>query len=250
MILVDDRVGSKDLVKPLKAAGLPAEKMRLDYADVAFNGRGPENSTLGIGIELKTLGDMVGSIRSGRFAGHQLPGLRDAYDRVWLMVEGLWRTDEQGLVCSYQGPRRGWRPIPGRITGNEFEKHLYSFELCGGVHVRHTIDRAGTVRALATLYRWWTDKPFESHSSHLAVHDAPTLVAVSDFRAAVMKWPGIGMKASIAVEAHFKSSIRRAANASVDEWASIQTIGKDAKLRRLGHNVAADVVSFLQGGTA
>lgn len=248
MLLVDDRVGSADLVKPFLAAGLPAEKTRLEFADVAFSGFGPV-APIDIGIELKTLGDMVGSVRSGRFAGHQLPGLRETYDRVWLMVEGTWRTNEQGQVCSYQGPRRGWNPIQGRMNGNELEKTLLTFELCGGVHVRYTNNRADTVRAIGTLYRWFTDKAFADHTSHLAVHDAPTLVAVSDFRAAVMKWPGIGMKASIAVEAHFKGSIRRAACAGVEEWAGIQTIGKDSKLRRLGHSAASNVVSFLRRGT-
>lgn len=247
MIFVDDRVGSIDLVKPLQDSGLPVTQTRLHFADVAFTGKGPEHSTLEIGIELKKLNDLVGSLRSGRLSGHQLPGLRQAYDRVWLLIEGIWRHDDQGFVTTYQGPQRGWRPVPGRMTANELEKQVLTLELCGGMHVRYTNSRRDTVRALSTLYRWWTDKPFESHSSHLAVHDVPMFMAINAFRAAVMKWPEIGLKASLAVDAHFKGNIRRAACAPVDEWAAIQTVDQQGKLRRLGHPAAVKVVSFLQG---
>src|SRR3954469_1333034 len=105
---IDRRIGSKDLLKPIIATGLDAEITELAFADVAFTGQGTNGVSVDIGIELKNLNDLVGSLRSGRLAGHQLPGLRSAYEFSWLIVEGLWRTNDAGMVVTYQGKSRGW----------------------------------------------------------------------------------------------------------------------------------------------
>lgn len=247
MLLIDDRVGSKDLLKPLKAAGLPAEIARLDFADVCFQGKGPNGSALDIGVELKTLSDLVGSLRSGRLAGHQLPGLSSHYDYTWLIVEGLWRHDEAGQVVMYRGKMRGWQPIPGRMTASELEKQVLTLENCGGMHVRYVNSRRDTVRFISNLYRWWTDIAVDMHTSHLAVHTAPTIVPVSDFRQAIMRWPNIGLKTSKAVELAFRGSIRAACLASIEEWATIETITDKGQARRLGVKAATEIVKFLEG---
>lgn len=247
MLLIDDRVGSKDLHKPLKDAGLPAEIVRLEFADVAFQGKGPGGSALDIGVELKTLSDLVGSLRSGRLAGHQLPGLTKHYDYTWLIVEGMWRHDEAGQVVNYRGKYRGWQPVPGRMSAGELEKQVLTLECCGGLHVRYTNSRRDTVRFLSNLYRWWTDVAVDQHTSHLAVHMAPTIVPVSDFRQAVMRWPNIGFKTSKSVERIFGGSIRTAGNASVEQWAAVETITDKGQARRLGTKAATEIVHFLEG---
>ncbi len=247
MIYIDRRVGSVDLCEPLLAAGLPAQITELEYADLAFEGQGAKGTTLSIGIELKNINDMVGSLRSGRLAGHQLPGLRQTYDRAWVLCEGQWRHDDVGNLVSYQGKYRGWKPLPGKMSAFELEKQLLTIELCGGVHVRHCTTRRDSLRFIGSLYRWFTDKAMDAHTSHLAVHNPPVLVAVSDFRQAVMRWPGIGLKASKAVEVRFKSSIARAGAAGVDEWAAIETVDDKGKTRRLGTSVATKLVTFLKG---
>jgi ERCC4-type nuclease len=251
MLLVDYRAGSKELIKPLaKILGSDkVEEASLDFGDVAFTGRGAKNVLLDIGIEFKTLADIVQCCRDGRFAGHQLPGMRKTYDHSWLMIEGTWRHDEtSGLITGYQGSFRGWRAIPGKMRASEFEKHLLTFELCGGVHVRYTNLRADSLRAIVELYRWWTDRTFDSHTSHLAIHQPVTLGVVSDFRKAVMAWPSIGLKVSKAVETYFtnqqtgKGSIVAASLADVDQWAEIETDG-----RRFGRASAQKLVKFLRG---
>lgn len=248
MLLVDDRVGSKDLLKPLRDAGLPAEIARLEFGDVTFQGKGPGGSSLDIAVELKTLSDLVGSLRSGRLAGHQLPGLSQQYDYTWLVVEGMWRHDEAGQVITYRGKYRGWVPVPGRMSAGELEKQVLTLENCGGLHVRYTNSRRDTVRFLSNLYRWWTDVAVDQHTSHLAVHTAPTIVPVSDFRQAVMRWPNIGLKTSKAVEREFGRSIRKACLASIERWAGIETITDKGQARRLGQKAATEIVRFLEGG--
>lgn len=243
VLLVDARAGSKDLVKPLaKLLGDVVEMTSLEFGDVAFTGRGPENKPLDIGIEFKTIGDIAQCCRDGRFSGHQLPGMRKTYDYSWLMIEGTWRHDEAGFITTYQGPRRGWQSLPGRMRASEFEKHILTFELCGGVHVRYTNSRADSVRAIGNLYRWWTDRTMDSHTSHLAVHTPVTLGTVSDVRSAMMSWPGIGLKVSKDVEAKFNGSIRKACRATVPDWAGIVTGGK-----RLGESTAQRIDRFLDG---
>jgi ERCC4-type nuclease len=122
VIFVDRRVGSKDLLSPLRQTGLEAELVELEFADVAFSGLGTKGASVDIGVELKTLNDLVGSLRSGRLAGHQLPGLRTKYEHAWLIVEGLWKSDERGQVVTYQGRTRGWVPLHGKIAASEMEK--------------------------------------------------------------------------------------------------------------------------------
>ncbi len=247
MVLVDRRVGSADLLGPLKDAGLPAELDTLEFADIAFTGKGPKGAPIDIGIELKKIGDLVSSLRSGRLAGHQLPGLRAAYEYSWLLVEGQWRHDEMGKLVTFQGKGRGWKPIPGKMSASELEKQVLTLELCGGLHVRYSPTRRDTIRFLSSLYRWFCDKSMDSHTSHLVVHTAPTLVAISAFRAAVMKFPGIGMRTSLAVEQHFKGSLRRAVCAGAEEWSNITSLTDAGKPRRLGNKDAQKIVSFCEG---
>lgn len=248
MIFVDRRVGSKDLLAPLQRLGLDAELVELEYADIAFSGLGAKGTTLDIGVELKTLGDLVGSLRSGRLAGHQLPGLRAQYEHAWLVVEGQWRADEQGQVITYQGQARGWRPLPGKMRASEFEKQVLTLELCGGLHVRYTNSRIDTVRFVSNLYRWWTDQAFDHHTSHLAVHEPPTLVPISAHRAAFTRLPGIGIRSSRAVADHFHNSLRLAARAPISEWADIAVVDESkGTSRRIGTATAERIDRFLDG---
>jgi ERCC4-type nuclease len=241
MILVDRRVGSNDLLAPLKAAGFEAQLVELEYGDIAFEGKGPNGTTLNIGIELKVLGDLINSLRTGRLAGHQLPGLLKTYDYAWLLVEGQWEQNTKGQVLTQKRRMGIWTPMKGGMSASELDKQLLTLELCGGLHVAHTSTRADTIRLVGNLYRWWTDRSLDGHTSHLALHTAPAVYAISPFRAAVCSWPGIGVKTSKAVEQRFPS-IRCAAAAPVEEWATITTGD-----RKLGKKTAERIVKFLRG---
>jgi ERCC4-type nuclease len=245
MLLIDNRAGSKELVKPLtKILGENVvQSTTLDFGDVAFTGRGVKNAPLDIGIEFKQLGDIMQCCRDGRFSGHQLPGMRKTYDYSWLLIEGMWRHDEtSGLITAYKGPHRGWATVPGKMRAAEFEKHLLTFELCGGVHVRYVNTRADSVRAIVELYRWWTDRALDSHTSHLAIHTPVTLGVISPFRQAVMAWPGVGLKFSKTLEKWAGRRVDVAATASVTQLSELETDG-----RRFGEANAAKLVKFLRG---
>lgn len=255
MILVDYRKGSAHLIPLFKAMNLPVneQNISLPFGDVAFEGRDDGDVPIQIGVELKRLSDMMGSLRDGRLPGHQLPGLlgpNGFYDLAWLVVEGVWDSDETGAIIIPKKHGKGWIPMPGGIPVSELEKRVLSLELCGGFHVRFTNSEHATARFIANLYRWWTDKSRDEHRSHLAIHTASTFLPISDFRATVAdRFPGIGIRTSLAVEAHFGGSLQRACNAPSREWAEITTLDKHGKSRRLGTKVAEQIVTFVRGGS-
>lgn len=257
VLFVDDRGGSegreaieRDLAAPLGRTGLPVEIVRLPFADLAFEGRGPGDEPVQIGIELKRIQDLTTSIRTGRLAGHQLPGLTGenaAFDLAWLVVEGQSRTDRTGRLQTYHGRRLGWQVVKGGMHTSELQKTLLTLELKGGLHVRHCNLRDDTVRFIADLYHWWTDKAFDAHTSHVAVHRPMHLQGISDFREVVARLPNVGLSTSLAVEEHFQSSLRRAVTASVAEWAAVATTDRNGHQRRLGTKAAERIVAFCRG---
>lgn len=250
-LLVDSRIGSEDLATPLEKRGLPVYRNpdgtlpMLDSADIAFEGA-RSGKTFNVGIELKKLGDLVSSLRTGRL-GEQLArmvGPDGAYDYGFLLIEGRWGIGPTGQLTV---PRRwGWVPAPGKMMASEMVKQVLTFDLCGGFHVCYCDSRAITLHFIETLYRWFHDKDMTKHKSHLATHTPVSFLPVSEFRAAVMKWPGIGLQTSLAVESHFKGSIIRAATGTVAEWANIKVINQ-GKSRKIGTAVAARIVDFCRG---
>jgi len=251
MIFVDDRIGSADLVEPLRAMGLPVEEVRLHAGDVAFWGKGPDGSALAIGIELKRLGDLVSSIRTGRLSGGQLPkllGSRGAFDYCWLVVEGHWRTNSAGQIVvpyySRKKKQRTWAPLQGGLMASEMEKRVMTLELCGGLHVRHTNTAQDTHQFIVNLYHWWSDKDMDRHTSHLTPHTVHAFLPVSPFRTTVQTFPGIGPRTSLAVERRFHGSLVDAVSAPIEVWASIETVGDKGTTRKLGRAVATQIHTF------
>ena len=261
MLLVDGRAGSKELEAPLvKLFGRQlVEKTTLEFGDIAFAGKGAEGRALEIGIEYKKLGEMVTSIRDGRFSGHQLPGMlgdKGMYDYGWLVIEGDWRIDREGFMTVLQvrrGQRPEWKRLHGNMPAAEYKKHLLTYALCGGIYVEPTTDQADTLRFLSILYHWWTDRALDEHTSHLTVHQPNFLGSVSDFRQAIMKWPGIGLKMSKAVEDWTISrpgcerSVAWVATRNIKEWADVRTIDKAGNSKRFGEASAKKLVDFLTG---
>jgi ERCC4-type nuclease len=172
MMLVDYRAGSKE-VAPLLT--IPHEVAELDYGDMSFIGHGPDDTMLAIAVERKTVMDLVNSMVSGRLSGHQLHGLMDQYDHVYLVVEGLWRPNRSsGLLERWV--RGKWYPLElgsRRFMAKEIGNYLNTLAVICGVHVWRTDSLHHTARWLGDLYRWW-QKPWGKHRSHLQMHAGVT----------------------------------------------------------------------------
>lgn len=249
MIYVDDRAGSSDLAAPLAKRGLPVDLTRLDFGDVAFQGRGEHDVPVWIGVEFKQLSEFVASVRSQRFQGYQLPGMRATYQFSYLLLEGELSYDKQGGLTK-RGHRGAAESMHGRMSISELLKRLFVLHLRGGINPLMTTCRRDTLAMLEALYRTWTDVAVDHHTSHIGMYSAPPLVPISAFRQAVCKWPHIGIRTSRAVEVLFGGSIERAVLASPEAWAALEVTSESGRKRRLGMHAAEEIVQFLRGETS
>lgn len=243
MLLIDRRTGSVDLSEPLKRLGVACEVVTLPFGDVALVGRGEDERPTTVGVEVKTVGDLLNSMTTGRLSGHQLPGLLASYDWVWVLVEGLHRPDPaNGLLLTLRGGH--WLPVElgsRHYLYREMALYLLSLVIRGGVHVQHTQSRVETVRWLASLDSWWA-KPWSEHRGHLALYHKTgvwphTFVPPSLVRRIAAELPGVGWERSGAVSDHFKSVLEMV-RASETDWQEIDGIGK---------TLAKRIVSALEG---
>jgi ERCC4-type nuclease len=228
VILVDPRAGSVDYIPLLRGLGATVEAVTLDFGDVAFYGSGRS-----IGIELKRLNDMLNCIVTGRFSGHQLPGLAAQYQEAWLIVEGYWRP---GPLDGVLETRRGREWVPVKLGARtwmyrDFDNYLTTVEVKGGVRVKRTAGPDETARAVYGLYAWWQD--FDGHHSHLALNrasrDTGLFVKQTFVRRVAAELPGVGFERSGMCAGAF-STVRKMMQASDKEWTRLPGIG--AKLAK------------------
>lgn len=165
MILIDERVGSGEIAPFISS---PSLVCRLEYADFAFSGQGPNGPT-NIGVERKGIMDLLQSMVSGRLSGHQLIGLKDNYDFVYLLVEGVWRPDRNsGVLMRTNGAGKWVAAAQGsrRFMARDVYCFLQSLQVICGVMVIQTSNQWETGKWLDSVYGWW-QKGWEDHKSHL-----------------------------------------------------------------------------------
>ncbi len=234
MIVLDDRKGSGELLRFFRPFDVMVAASRLEYGDACWPGNGPTGDCL-IGLERKRITDLVQSMRDRRLSGHQLPGLVETYEFVYLVVEGYFRPGDHGELEERRG-KNDWRSLG--VMYREVDNHLSTLELKCGVIVRRTSTPQETVTLIVNLYKWWNDKTWDKHRSHRQVY-APTPEALVTSRkvrfvspetmirrkygdSAVLVWkmaaqiPGLDAKAEKAA-AYFRT-VRRMANARVEDW--------------------------------
>ena len=209
--------------------------VHLEYGDAMITGHGADGE-VEIGVERKTIGDLVNSITTGRLSGHQLPGLLESYHKVYLIIEGMWK---------------GGRPMPGQTAGF-LEVHTYGGrwkELnrgkrmfrardvwsylttleATGVVVRCTYDIGHTCQMIEDLGHWW-GKRWEAHRGHDMMNRVgPTEAALnvekpSRIRSVAASLPHIGWKRSKAVVDKFRT-IEEMSIATEEEWRGVEGIG-------------------------
>ena len=226
MVLVDSRTGSKEFVDLIKDSIL----VELEFGDFAFMGNGPTGE-IKIGVERKTINDLIQSINSGRLSGHQLPGLLEIYGRIYLVCEGIWRASRKdGTVEVFRHGK--FKPLgSSRFTSKRIWGYLTALNASTGVTVFITTDMSETALVIEELEHWW-NQPWERHRSHTMINriDPPSPYLKpgkpSQFRRMVSQIDGIGFEKLIEVEKKFKNSARKMFEASVDEWMEVGGIGK------------------------
>lgn len=238
MVRIDTRAGSCELEEPLRAKGLPVEMCSLPAGDVEIVGRGVGGRPMLIGCEFKTVRDALTCMRDGRYA-EQLRGMRKRYEVIWLLVEGEWRANAEGLIEVRE--RRGWHER-GRFTAQEYTAWLLTMMQQGGALLWTTANRDESVSWLRTLYWWWTAKELGMHRAHLAWH----VPAYAPENPMELTPPGVVQKVAAALLAQGPTvdvngeraravgaafgSVRAMLDAGVKEWTAVDGIGaKTAK---------------------
>ncbi len=243
IVSIDPRVGSGDLVGPLKQLGIPAEHKQLPYGDAQVVGRGPGDRPVLIGVEIKAIGDLLSCIVDKRFVGGQLGGLLQSYEIVFLLIEGVITaspTRELLVLRHERGPHGDalrWRKAMFGTRPWTYESVMSWVHSVrrAGVHDVYTADRRGTAAWIASLAtNWW--KPWDEHKTLVGRMQKPMesdgeenalaeFDATPPMRIAGSLARGIGWKKAAAAAKHFKSP-KKIVNATEEAWLAVPGIGK------------------------
>lgn len=228
MLMLDNRLGNCPTTFADHLTE-PHEWHQLDSGDVCFVGNGPGGSQL-CGIELKKLPDFLSSVHSGRLFGHQLPLMTAAYDRCYLVLQGIWRVNtDTGAVETFAGR---WVPARGEgnkvVLGSELWGLLLNALTMFGCATFYTANDRETARLVEALYRWWA-KPWTAHHAHEMLHCVEPAGGVftppTVLRCIAAQLPGVGAGRSRAVEQHF-GSVSAMMAADEAAWREVPGIGK------------------------
>ena len=226
MILVDDRKGSAELLPIIQRTGAPCQLMRLEYGDACFEGNGPDGP-ITIGIERKTLHDMLACIEDSRYAAHQRPGMAALYSKSFLAIEGLWKCgdgDYSGVLIQGFNQGSSWGPL--RTSGNrtvlysKLYRYLVSVAL-SGVIITQSSSLAQTAYNIVELFGYF-QKKWTDHTSLLEVQKLA--IPVMNGRASLTRrWAeqcdDIGVKHGMEVDRYFKTPLQLA-TADETAWVS------------------------------
>lgn len=171
IILLDPREGSKELLPYFKPYDVEVVEQLMDAGDLAFWGNGHDGPVL-IGIEHKTIHDLIASMRSNRLSGSQLTGLLETYAFIILIVQGIWRCGDTGEIEVHAGTQK-WIPLrlgSRPVLYREVEHYLATLEHRCGVVVHCVADYRQSVAFIVSRYKWWTDKEWSKHDSHEAIY--------------------------------------------------------------------------------
>lgn len=243
MITVDPRVGSKEFVPLFQQRGVPAKlhHTNLPSGDFSFIGNGPDR-LIAIGIERKTYSEIVHDAE--RLLQSQIPRMKEYFDRSYLIVEGGWRPNHDGIMEEFRGGSwhvagwgRGRRAFPLSFFTN-FEAMVAEFF---HMPVYWSRGKKETVMTAAGLQAYWS-KPWAEHLAHVSVGWDPqvsgfTKKDLSQTAKFAATLDGVGVKGMFRVARKFKTPLEMCC-AGVREWREVAGIGK---IR------AGQIVEALQG---
>lgn len=226
-LIVDDRE-DREVYDYLVKLGIPLEVRRLEYGDYAFEGHGAKGACM-VGVERKKIRDLLASMQSDRFGGHQAPGMVNAYEYRFLALEGIVRSHPETGVLEEARRDRGWFPVRTSTSSwmhRTLDNYLTSVMLQFGMHVKQTANPRETAQMLKNLY-WYFQKGWGEHRSAKVIYGGQTTVSAHKpglVRRVATQLAGIGWEKSAHVSLKFRSVVEMAL-ALPEEWRSIPGIG-------------------------
>lgn len=233
-ILIESSDGSKDLINhpPLDTI---ANLASFPSGDVAINGNGP-NGPVSVGIELKTISDLMTSSITGRLTT-QLERMVTTYHRVWILTYGTLATNPASHLLATNVRGRLVPVMRGTTTPFQFTEYyslLHEISECN-VHHHHVPDYPSAALWIAHTAKFWA-KPYRCHD-RLATLELPTTTLIPRYAAGddendrmkiTMRMaaclPHISKGRALTIAQHF-ASIRDMLTATVAQWVNIPGIG-------------------------
>jgi len=208
--------------------GVKAEMTQLEYGDAMFEGNGPDDKTIDIGIERKTLGDMLNCIDDARYVQHQRPGMLAMYRYNYLFLEGIWKPDiDTGYLLELVGSMN-WRPPRGytkHVLYSKLFRYINSIQLAG-TPVICTRDLDHTAFNIVELYRYFMKK-WDQHTSLLETQKL-NIPHLDGKPSLTRRWAeeleGVGGKLGREAGKAFANPFALA-SADEDEWLKVPGIG-------------------------
>ena len=266
-VLLDDREDSR-IAAELARFDIPVHILRLDHGDACWTGSGPDGDLL-VGFEHKRLTDLIACIKDRRLTGSQLTGMWKTYDRVEIVVEGIYRPSPAGAIEVLNG--HGWTPLFFRqegISWAQVDGYLQSLSECGDVRIWRTSSVQETAHLYASRYRWW-QKQYRLHDSHRQIY-SPDPAAQRKGKMVVhqgdpspvcqvaAQLPGIDAKAWSVAE-QFASVYELVTGHAMEEWEFKSAVARwqrthwtdsSGKDKRFGRKTATEIVKWIKGAKA
>lgn len=262
-VLVDRRTGSKDLITLLPRGC--AELTDLEFADAVVIGNGPDG-VVTEAFERKRLSDALACLQDGRFAGHQLRGLRADYDFVWLVIEDEIRADPRSGVLQrrYESrvktKRRNVTRSEGRwvdalfgskstMMHRDFMHWLLTMRRKGGIDDFAFTRNAEETAQLIWTVNTWRQKEWRQHKSCEVFNRSAGVKSTALFTPPIVaeitgRLRDVGWHAALAIADRYKRPEDFAAlRATEAELASlVVTTRKDGVKVKLGKVLAKSIV--------
>ena len=256
-MLIDDREDTL-LLTHVNRFGIPYSVLRLEFGDCAMEC--PSTGWL-IGYERKKLSDLIACMQDRRLAGFQLRNMRQLYDRVNLVVEGIFRPGDNDCIEILQ-MNKSWQPYYHRGSGGtagisyrQLQSYLLSQQELGAVSIWRTFSTQETAHLYVSHYHWW-QKDYHLHSSHEGLFSnnpaAQKRGAVlvhqgnpNEITQVAAQIPGVD---SIAwdIGKHFHS-VQEMATASVADWRAVTYTDRAGNVKQFGKKRAEDIRAWFLG---
>lgn len=223
---------SDQLVRFIRGQGIPSDKKLIEYGDICFEGNLHGGPGL-IGIERKTLHDLLNSIRTKRLNEQRvgMMGNRGMYKRSFLMVEGHWKPRDPDGITLMEGYSGGtnWgymKHLSKHVQYSEVYNYLLSIGETG-VTVTYSRDLFHTAINCCSIYRYY-QKPWNQHRSMMEIHK-PTIPMLYGHASLVRMWASdideVGVVKAAEAEKIFKTPVNLAMS-DEEQWCQIVGVGE------------------------
>jgi ERCC4-type nuclease len=240
-LILDDREDTALFECLTKTYDFPVIKQHLEFGDALWEGNGPDGPCM-VGVERKRLNDIVNSMTSGRLVGHQLRGMWECYDYIYLLIEDIFQPGKNGEMEIWRNGK--WMPLWSvrgeACTYRQIQAFLNGLVVASGVALLRTSSTRETAALYAALYHWW-QKKFKEHRSIGEIYAPGPDVPIRRGKASLLnrepglteklaaQLPGVDRKAWD-IGRNFKTPrefMEFAAFSGVREWAQMRGIAKD-----------------------